>query len=135
VYRGRVSVKRVPCFSTSSTVTWLPPCACTISCTIDKPNWRLPAWPCITARTSGRMHRPGCRFLYAAPGAGHTEEREAQTATATPEGGRLYTLLCGCIQRVYVSLPHYALSKRPSLLQRPRLHRRRSVGEDISAAS
>ena len=56
----------------------------------------------------------GCRFLYAAPGAGHTEEREAQTATATPRWPSSHST-CGCIQRVYVSTPHYALSQRPSL--------------------
>src|SRR4029434_10060913 len=61
--------------------------------------------------------------------------RRIERATATLGGGRLPTLLFDCIQRVYASTPHGAMYKRPWLLQRQRLHHRRSVGEDISAAS
>ena len=60
--------------------------------------------------------------------------RRIERATATLGGGRLPTLLFDCIQRVYAPTPHYAMYKRLWLLQQQSLHRRRSVGEDISAA-
>jgi hypothetical protein len=60
--------------------------------------------------------------------------RQIERATATLGGGRLPTLRFDCIQRVYAPTPHYAMYKRLWLLQQQSLHRRRSVGEDISAA-
>ena len=61
--------------------------------------------------------------------------RRIKRATATLAGGRLHNRLFDCMQRVYAPTPHYAMSKRLWLLQQQSLHRRRSVGEDISAAS
>jgi len=61
--------------------------------------------------------------------------RRTKRATATRAGGRLHARLFDCIQRVYASTPPYAMDKRPWLLQRHRLPRRRSRGQDISAAS
>src|SRR6266704_6939841 len=61
--------------------------------------------------------------------------RRITRATATLEGGRLHNRLRDCMQRVYASTPHCTMDRRPWLLQRPSLHRRRSVAEDISAAS
>jgi hypothetical protein len=52
-----MSVKQVPCPGALSTVTW-PPCACTLSCTRDKPHE-------VVKRHGGavgeRLSQPDCR--------------------------------------------------------------------------
>jgi hypothetical protein len=50
-YRSRVIVKTVPCSGSLSTIT-SPPCACTISYTIDKPN---PVPPGLVVYTSSNI--------------------------------------------------------------------------------
>jgi hypothetical protein len=61
--------------------------------------------------------------------------RASKRATATPKGGRLHYALSELMQPVYTPNHMALLRGNRSSSQRHGLHRRRSVGEDISAAS